>query len=100
MLVKSVAPSDGEVQQKSAREHLEHFASLRRAHVAFLYTVPAAAALRTGRQPEMGPVGVSHLLHELANHDLGHLRQIAEPYRAHAFYPHAGPLQRYSQPKP
>jgi uncharacterized damage-inducible protein DinB len=100
MLVKYVAPADAEIQQQSAREHLEHFISLRRAHVVFLHTVPAAAALRTGRHPEMGPVSVSHLLHELANHDLGHLRQMAELYRAHAFYPHAGPLQRYSQPKP
>jgi DinB superfamily len=88
------------LQQKSAREHFEHFASLRRAQAVFLHTVPAAAALRTAGHPEMGTVGVSHLLHELANHDLGHLRHIAELYRAHAFYPHAGPLQRYSQPKP
>jgi DinB superfamily len=100
MLVKSVAPSDGEIQQKSAREHFEHFAFLPGAQVFFLHTVPAAAALRTGRHPEMGTVGVSHLLHELAKPDLGHPRQIAELYRAHAFYPHAGPLQRYAQPKP
>jgi hypothetical protein len=40
------------------------------------------------------------MLHELANHDLGHLRQIAELDRAHSFYPHAGPFQKYSNPKP
>ena len=99
-LVKYVAPSDKEIQQKSAREHLEHFIALRRAHVVFLHTVPAAAAGRTGRHPEMGPISVSELLHELANHDLGHLRQMAELCRAHTFYPHAGPFQKYSQPKP
>ena len=100
VLVKSVVPSDNEMQQKSAREHLEHFIALRRAHIVFLHTVPGTAASRTGRHPEMGTVSVSNLLHELANHDLGHLRQMAELYRAHAFYPHAGPFQKYSQPKP
>jgi hypothetical protein len=99
-LVKYVAPSNVEVQQKSAREHLEHFIALRRAHIVFLHTVPASAAGRIGRHPELGALSVSHLLHELANHDLGHLRQVAELYRAHSFHPHAGPLQKYSQPKP
>jgi uncharacterized protein YktA (UPF0223 family) len=99
-LAKYVVPSEGEVQQKTARQHLEHFVALRRAHVVFLHTVPAAAAGRTGRHYEMGSISVSQLLHELANHDLGHLRQLAELYRAHTFYPHAGPFQKYSHPKP
>ncbi len=100
VLVKYVPPSDGTNSKKTAREHLECFISLRRAHIVFLHTVPASAAGRTGRHPEMGPVSVSQLLHELANHDLGHLRQIVELYRAHAFYPHAGPFQKYFEPKP
>jgi uncharacterized damage-inducible protein DinB len=100
VLIKYVAPSDGEMQQETAREHLEHFIALRRAHIVFLHSIPASAASRTGRHPEMGPVSVSHLLHELANHDLGHLRQMAELYRARAFYLHAGPFQKYSQLKP
>ena len=99
-LARYVAPSESEVQQKTARQHLEHFIALCRAHVVFLHTVPAAAASRTGRHYEMGLISVSQLLHELANHDLGHLRQLAELYRANAFYPHAGPFQRFSHPKP
>lgn len=99
-LVKYEPPSGEEIQQKTAREHLEHFIALRRAHVVFLHTVPADAGGRTGRHWEMGSVSVSHLLHELANHDLGHIRQMAELYRAHSFYPHAGPFQKYSPPKP
>jgi len=78
VLVKYVASSDNEIQKKTAREHREHFIALRRAHIVFPHTVPAAAASRTGYHPEMGRVSVSHLLHELANHDLGHLRQMAE----------------------
>ena len=100
VLTKYVAPSAEEVSRKPAGEYLEKFAAMRRAHIFFFHTVPAAAAPRTGRHPEMGLVTVSEMLHELANHDLGHLRQIAEIYRACAFYPHAGPFQRYSQPKP
>ena len=99
-LAKYVAPSESEVQQKTARQHLEHFIALRRAPVVFLHTVPAAAARRTGRHYEMGSISVSQLLHELANHDLGHFRQLAKLYRAHAFYPHAEPFQNFSHPKP
>jgi hypothetical protein len=99
-LAKYVAPSESEVQQKTARQHLEHFIVLRRAHVVFLHTVPAAAARRKGRHYEMGSISVSQLLHELAHHDLGHLRQLPELYRAPAFYPHAGPFQEFSHPKP
>lgn len=95
-----VAPSPAELLAKPARQHLEDFIALRRAFVFYLHSVPAASASRTGRHHEIGAITLSQMLHELANHDLGHLRQIAELYRAHAFYPHAGPFQRYSNPKP
>jgi hypothetical protein len=78
LLNVSIRGSHVPYEQRSAREHPEHFVSLRRAHVVFLHSVLAAAAVRTGRHPEMGPVNVSHLLHQLANHDLGHLCQMAE----------------------
>jgi hypothetical protein len=95
-----VAPEEAELHQKTARQHLERFAGLRRAFVFYLHSIPSAAAGRTGRHHEMGAITLSQMLHELANHDLGHLRQIAELYRARAFYPHAGPFQKYSNPKP
>ena len=95
-----VAPPESELQQTPARQHLEKFVALRRAFVFYLHGVPSAAAARTGRHHEMGTITLSQMLHELANHDLGHLRQIAELYRAHAFYPYAGPFQKYSHPKP
>jgi hypothetical protein len=93
-------PADGEVRKKSARQHLEEFVPLRRAFVFYLHGVPSSAASRTGQHAELGTVSLSQMLHELANHDLGHLRQIAELYRAHSFYPHAGPFQKYSSPRP
>jgi len=89
-----------EAQKKSARQHMEEFVPLRRAFVFYLHSIPAAAAGRAGQHAELGTITLSQMLHELANHDLGHFRQIAELYRAHAFHPYAGPLQKYSNPRP
>lgn len=99
-LAKFVAPAESETQKKVARQYLEEFVALRRAFVFFLHSVPSSAGARTGNHAELGVITLSQMLHELANHDLGHLRQIAELYRAFSFYPHAGPFQRYSLPKP
>ena len=99
-LAKYVAPPESEMAKKSAGAYLEQFVVLRRPLLVFLNSVPAAAAGRTGKHTELGEVTFSQMLHELANHDLGHIRQIAELYRAHSFYPHGGPFQKYSQPKP
>jgi len=100
MLAKYVAPNEAEIPKKSARQYLEDFVVLRQAHYFFWHGIPSSACSRTGIHPEMGAITLLQLLNELANHDLGHLRQIAELYRAKAFYPHAGPFQRYSNPKP
>ena len=99
-LVKFVAPDESEIPKKTARQYLEDFVALRRAHYFFWHGISSSAGARTGIHPEMGPITLLQLLNELANHDLGHLRQIAELYRAKAFYPHAGPFQKYSNPKP
>jgi hypothetical protein len=98
-LPKSVPPAGAE-PPKLARQYLEEFVPLRRAFGFYLHSVTSAAAGRTGQHPELGLISLSQMLHELANHDLGHLRQIAELYRAHCFYPHSGPFQKYSNPKP
>lgn len=95
-----VAPEGSELKQKTARQHLERFVGLRSAFAFYLHSIPSSAGGRTGRHHEMGTITLSQMLHELANHDLGHLRQIAELYRAHAFYPNVGPFQKFSNPKP
>lgn len=92
-------PAEGSVQKKP-RQCLEEFVPLRRAFVFYLHAIPSSAAGRTGRHAELGYISLSQMLHELANHDLGHLRQIAELYRAKSFYPFGGPFQRYSNPQP
>ena len=99
-LSKFEALPEAELQKKSLRHHLEEFIPLRRAFVYYLHSVPSAAGARTGQHVELGEITLSQMLHELANHDLGHLRQIAELYRAHAFYPYTGPFQKYSNPRP
>lgn len=99
-LAKFEEPDQFQLRKKPGRQYLEDFVALRQAHFFFWHGIPSAAGSRTGVHPEMGAVTLLQLLNELANHDLGHLRQIAELYRAKAFYPHAGPFQRYSNPKP
>jgi hypothetical protein len=95
-----VQAEEVKLAHKTAGQHLERFLGLRRAFVIYLHSIPSSAATRTGRHHEIGTVTLSEMLHELANHDLGHLRQIAELYRSRAFYPYAGPFQKYSNPKP
>lgn len=90
----------GPAPKKSASQHLEEFVPLRRTFVFYLHSIPSSAAGRTGEHVELGTISLSQMLHELANHDLGHLRQIAELYRARCFYPYTGPFQKYSNPKP
>jgi hypothetical protein len=100
VLAKFEEPDGAQLRKKAGRQYLDEFVSLRQAHYFFWHGIPSSACNRTGIHPEMGAVTLLQLLNELANHDLGHLRQIAELYRAKAFYPHAGPFQRYSNPKP
>lgn len=90
----------GDYSRGSAGEHLAHFVCARKASTAFLKGLPASTGERTGVHSELGSITLAHMLNEWASHDLGHIRQIAEIYRAHAFYPYAGAFQKYSNPRP
>ncbi|HEY6945233.1 MAG TPA: DinB family protein, partial [Candidatus Acidoferrum sp.] len=94
------AKSRNEYSRGSGAENLAHFTSLRRSTVALLKSLPASAGTRTGVHSELGTITLAQMLNEWASHDLGHLRQIAELYRAHAFYPNSGPFMKYSNPQP
>ena len=89
-----------EYSHGSGAENLAHFISTRRTTLAILAKVPASAGARTGVHSELGTITLSHMLHEWAGHDLGHLRQIEELYRGHAFHPNSGPFMKYSNPQP
>jgi hypothetical protein len=94
------AAARGEYSRGSAGENLAHFTRTRRSTLALLTGLPASAGARTGVHSELGTITLAHMLNEWANHDLGHLRQIAELYRARAFRPHSGPFMKYSNPTP
>ena len=90
----------GDYSRGSAGEHLAHFVRARKTSTVFLKGLPASAGGRTGIHSELGNITLAQMLNEWASHDLGHIRQIAEIYRAHAFYPHSGAFQKYSNPRP
>ena len=94
------AAARGEYSRGSAGENLALFTRTRRSTLALLTCLPASAGARTGVHSELGTVTLAHMLNEWASHDLGHLRQIAELYRAREFHPHSGPFRKYSNPKP
>ena len=94
------AKARGEYARGSAGENLAHFTRTRLSTLTMLEGLPPSAGARTGAHSELGPITLAELLHEWAGHDLGHVRQIAELYRARAFYPNSGPFKKYSNPQP
>ena len=87
-------PADG-FAAGSSQEHLSRFAHTRRELIQFLRTLPPDIGARTARHSKLGLVTLEQMLNEWACHDLGHVRQIAELYRASAFHPHSGPFAAY-----
>jgi len=90
----------GDYVRGSATENLAFFTRTRRSTVILLRSIPADSAEREATHSELGTITLHQMLSEWASHDLGHLRQIAELYRARAFHPYAGPFQKYSNLKP
>jgi hypothetical protein len=84
----------------TAQEHLSRFAFTRRELVQFLRTLPPEVGARTAQHSKLGLITLQQMLNEWASHDLGHIRQIAELYRARAFQPHAGPFAAYQTLNP
>jgi len=62
--------------------------------------MPEGAGERSGRHAELGTITVAQLLNEFAFHDLGHIRQAMELYRAHVFYPEMGAYRGYYKINP
>jgi hypothetical protein len=83
-----------------ARAELARFDNERRHTLSWLDSVHASVGGRTGRHAELGVITFNELLHEFAFHDLGHIRQVLELYRSHAFYPKMGAFQTYYQIHP
>jgi DinB superfamily len=79
---------------------LDKFERQRRETLAWLASLPPSVGPRTGRHEELGPLTFDQLLNEFAFHDLGHIRQIIELYRSHAFFPKMGVFQSYYKINP
>jgi hypothetical protein len=79
---------------------LAAFEHQRRITLDWLKKLPSEAAGRTGRHQQLGEISVAELLNEFAFHDLGHIRQVAEVYRSHAFYPRMGGFRSYYEIHP
>jgi hypothetical protein len=82
------------------QEHLSCFAFARRELVQFLRTLPPDIGARTAQHSQLGLITLEQMLNEWASHDLGHVRQIVELYRARAFHRHAGPFAAYQSLHP
>ena len=92
---QNAAYNAGVYSSKDATEQLRQFCHERDHTVTWLRYLLAGVAARTGRHAELGTITVAELLSEWAFHDLGHIKQISELYRARAFYPRMGGFQRY-----
>jgi hypothetical protein len=97
---QEAAYAAGKYSRGTAREHLQKFCHARDRSLSMLRYLPADAAARTAEHNVLGTIRLAELMNEWASHDLGHIRQIAELYRARAFYANSGPFQRYSTPRP
>ncbi len=97
---QNAAYATGRYSAKKARENLHTFCHERDRSLSFLRYIPAGAAARGGTHSAIGKITVNQLMNEWAFHDLGHIRQIAELFRSHAFYPQIGPFQRFYTIRP
>ena len=81
-------------------EDFGHFEDQRETNMELLRGLSAEAGSRKARHRAAGEITLSHMLHEWALHDLGHIRQVAELVRARKYLAGAGPLGADYQLKP
>ncbi len=97
---QNVAYAAGNYSHKDAVDLLREFCHERDQSVTWLRYLPESARARSGRHAEIGTVTLGQMISEWAFHDLGHIRQIAELYRARAFWHKLGASQRYYAIRP
>ncbi len=97
---QNAAYAAGKYSNGSGREALKRFCHERDRSLSFLRYIPEAALMRFGQHVEIGRITISDQLNEWAFHDLGHIKQISELYRASHFYPKMGGFKTYYTVKP
>jgi hypothetical protein len=85
--------AEGQYSGRDAEDSFDHFEEQREMNVEYLRELPANVADRIGTHGKLGVITVSHVLHEWAFHDIGHIKQIGEIIRALKYYPGMGPFQ-------
>jgi hypothetical protein len=85
---------------REAEDEFKRFKVQRMTTIEYLRGLPASTGDRRAFHKDAGEITLSHMLHEWALHDLGHIRQIAELVRARRYLPGAGPLGGSYQLKP
>ncbi len=91
---------EGRYVERPLAPTLAAFREERARSLEYLRSVKPSDLVRRGIHGGIGPITLSHLLHEWPLHDLGHLRQVAELVRARRFHPHIGPWQAQYTLKP
>lgn len=92
---QEAAYKEGRYSHGKARDHLHNFCHERDRSLSFLRYIPASAGSRGADHSTIGKITIDELMNEWAFHDLGHIRQITELFRSHAFYPRLGAFQRF-----
>jgi hypothetical protein len=65
------------LRERPAGELLEQFERARRGNLTWLRRLSAGELARSGRHAQVGTITVANVLHHVAFHDLGHVRQLA-----------------------
>lgn len=97
---QNVAYAAGKYSGQPGRERLKQFCHERDRSLSMLRYLPEGALGRAGVHSEIGKITINDLLNEWAFHDLGHIKQISELYRAAAYYPRMGPFKSYYSVNP
>ena len=89
-LYRNADPEEAFVQFKAQRDR----------NLQLLRRLSVSTGARMALHRVAGEITLSHMLHEWALHDLGHIRQVAELVRARKYLAGAGPLGAEYQLKP
>ena len=74
------------------KQAFDHFEDQRQANMEFLRALPGGAGARVALHREHGEITLAQMLNEWALHDLGHIRHVAELFRARKYLAGAGPM--------
>lgn len=93
------APAGG-FGSRVVRATLESYARERAANCSLLERIEQDDLKRTGVHEVYGPLTLENVISEIAYHDLGHIKQVAELVRWLRYHPRMGPFQKDNSVNP